>query len=535
MKFDDCKNLNDFEDFYPLRKNLDANAEITRIAPSPTGMPHIGTGMQAILDRALADKNNGIFILRIEDTDQARSVPGAVDAIIEGLNWLKTIPQEGPTTGGEYGPYTQSERLPLYKIACDHLVEKGEAYRCFCSSERLDEVRNLQIKNKKTPMYDQKCRHLTDEEIWKNLDAGQTFVVRMKVPAHEDIVIVDEIRGSITFKSETIDDSVIMKTDGFPTYHLASIVDDHFMRVTTVVRGEEWVPSTPKHILLYRAFGWKAPRFLHTVLLRDAQKRKLSKRSGDTSLNWFRRQGFLSEGFTNFLTRIMWTHPDGSDVYPHADFVNLMQTKNLPSTGPVVDIKLLQFINSHYIHKMTDKERTEAFVAYLEYLIAHKQTVSNTVDPAVEAEECDAETIRKMHDEIVADLDYTYQIMSVKPGRFDRLGDMIFNNTYFYDSTFEYPALEKLQKHADLGRVRGILEKFSAMYEQRPTEIDLIMKEIAKELELQDKQVFMVLRLVLTGFERTPPLPEILPVLGAKRMHRRFSGMIETINKEFHA
>lgn len=532
MKFEDCKNLKDFEELYPVRQNLPENAEVTRIAPSPTGMPHIGTGMQAILDRALADQTKGVFILRIEDTDQARTVPGAVDAIIDGLKWLNMMPDEGPGIGGAYGPYTQSERLPLYHSACDHLVEKNEAYRCFCSSERLDQLREFQIKNKKTPMYDRKCRHLTQDEIQKNLDDGLPFVIRMKVPEKEDITVTDEVRGDIVFKTATIDDSIILKSDGFPTYHLASVVDDHFMRVTTVVRGEEWVPSTPKHLILYKAFGWTAPRFLHTVLLRDFQKRKLSKRSGDTSLNWFRRQGFLTVGFNNFLMRIMWTHPDGKDIYPYSDFVQYMKTKNLPSTGPVADIKLLQFINNAYISGMSDTERAQTFKDYLSYMVARQQTASSTVDPLLEATESSLDIAEKMLAEIEKDFDYTVQIMSIKPGRYDRLGEMIFSNSYFYDSTYFYPTAEQLQKNIALDQVALVTEKFSAAYAERPDDVENIMRTIAKDLGLQDKQVFMTLRLAITGFEKTPPLNEILPILGMQRTQERLAGVAQSMQQD---
>ncbi|PZP39098.1 MAG: glutamate--tRNA ligase [Pseudomonas fluorescens] len=529
MKFEDCKTIADFEKLFPPRTDLPAGAEVTRIAPSPTGMPHIGTGMQAILDRAIADKTGGIFILRIEDTDRARTVPGAVDAIIEGLQWLNTIPNEGPGFGGDYGSYTQSERLPIYAACCDHLLETGHAYRCFCTAERLEEMRALQIKSKKTPMYDRRCRRLSAEEIQANLNAGLPHVVRMKIPTDVDITVQDEVRGPITFHSSTIDDSVIMKSDGYPTYHLAAMVDDHFMRVTTVIRGEEWIPSTPKHTTLYKAFGWETPRFLHTVLLRDSQKRKLSKRSGDTSLNWFRRQGFLSEGFTNFLTRIMWSHPDGTDTYSRADFVKLMNTKDLPSTGPVVDIKLLQFINNHYISKMTDEQRTEAFREYLAFLNARGLTASTTVDPELPSEESDPALITAMLLEIEKDPAYTAKVMSLKPGRYDRLADMIFSNTYFYDTTYAPATREAFAKVGDTTLIRTVLENFTAAFTAAPENVESIMNGLVKEMGVQGKQVFMPLRLAVTGSEKSPPLPEIVPIMGTERVLQRLHHAIQTL------
>ncbi len=524
----DCKTIADLEALFPPRTNLPAGAEVTRIAPSPTGMPHIGTAMQAVLDRAIADKTGGIFILRIEDTDRARTVEGAVDAINNGLKWLGTTPDEGPLHGGAYGPYTQSERLPIYTICCDKLLETGHAYRCFCTPERLEQMRALQTKQKQAPMYDRRCLKLSAEEVQANLDAGMPHVVRMKIPSDQDITITDAVRGEITFHSSTIDDSVIMKADGYPTYHLAAVVDDHFMRTTTVVRGEEWIPSTPKHVLLYKAFGWQAPRFLHTVLLRDMEKRKLSKRSGDTSLNWFRREGFLPQGFTNFLTRIMWAHPEGKDVYPRSEFAALMQPEELPSTGPIVDIKLLQFINNAYINSVTDAERKQLLEDYLTFLSDTAQTASTSVEPDMPSEEIPLDTLRQMLTEIRKDPAYTAQVLSLKPGRYDRLADMILSNLYFFDATFVPASQEAFLKQGDTALVQNVLETFLAKFSATSENPQAIMQEMLAD-GLGKKQLFMTLRLALTGQEKSPPPEEIIPILGTARVTQRVQAALAIV------
>src|SRR5690348_5892776 len=233
--------------------------------------------MQAIINRAMASQNGGVFILRVEDTDQARLVPGAMDEIVSALEWLGTRPDEGPGMGGSYGPYMQSQRLDLYRAAAESLVQNGHAYHCFCSVERLEEVRQQQIARGEKPMYDGQCAGLSAEEVNERLSRGEVSVIRMRVPRDREISFSDVVRGIISFDLNEIDESVLLKSDGFPTYHLASVVDDHFMRITTVVRGEEWISSTPKHVLLFKYFGWPLLRFIHTPLLRDSEKRKLSK------------------------------------------------------------------------------------------------------------------------------------------------------------------------------------------------------------------------------------------------------------------
>src|SRR5271163_2263265 len=272
-----------------------------RIAPSPTGDPHVGTAYIGLINYLYARQRNGKFVLRIEDTDRARFVATSEQEIFNSLRWLGLTWDEGPDVGGPYGPYRQSERSEIYREHCDILLANGTAYRCFCTAEELEAARKQQMAAKLPPRYPGTCSHLSPEQIQAKLDAGTPFVIRMKVPLEGSTTFRDELRGDITFDHNNVDDQVLMKSDGFPTYHLANVVDDHLMHITDVIRAEEWISSTPKHVLLYNAFGWAIPRFWHMPLLRNLDKSKISKRKNPVSLVYYRESGFLPEAMINFL------------------------------------------------------------------------------------------------------------------------------------------------------------------------------------------------------------------------------------------
>lgn len=273
----------------------------TRVAVSPTGYPHIGTIYQALFDYAYARRNNGKFIVRIEDTDRERFVPDAQEKLFAALDWFHLSEDESPRKGGKFAPYVQSERLPIYQKYAEELIEKGHAYYCFCTKERLEEIRQKRQAAKMLLMYDKHCRYLSKEDIEKNLQAGLPKVIRLKVPENQTIIVHDEIRGDISFDSNLIDDQVLLKSDGYPTYHLAVVVDDHLMEVTDVVRGEEWLPSFPKQKLTYDFLGWQIPKFYHTADLRNPDHSKLSKRHGHTNVSWYQNEGYLPEAFLNYI------------------------------------------------------------------------------------------------------------------------------------------------------------------------------------------------------------------------------------------
>lgn len=519
------KTLADIEKLYPPR-NLPAGAEVVRAAPSPTGYPHLGTAMQCVLDRAFASRTGGVFILRIEDTDQSRLIPDAVDAIREGIEWLGTKPNEGEGYGGAYGPYTQSKRLPLYQIAAHHLLERGHAYRCFCTPERLDLMRKNQQQQGLLPGYDGHCRNLSQETIDRKLAEGNSFVIRMKVPKNETVQFDDLIRGPIAFDTATLTDDVLLKSDGFPTYHLAVIVDDHFMRVTTVVRGEEWISSAPKHILLWRYFGWETPKYLHTVLLRDAQKRKLSKRSGDTSIRWFENQGYLPEGFCNFLTRVMWAHPEEKDVYSFDEFIDLMNPRHLQATGPVADFALLGFINGKYISEMTSDKLYSTLCDYFDKLLQIGQGLKLEIYNGEQRDtiEYTHDTLKAFSDAMRRDPAYSQRVFGLEPERLRRLGDVLDQYSFFFQDLYVPPSADILIKTAGSAeKARIVLDRFISTYPASEThdEWESRLRAICDEMGEKPKPVFMTVRLAVSGREKSPPVYDIAQILGADEIKRR--------------
>lgn len=332
-----------------MAKAISRETVRTRIAPSPTGSPHIGTVYQALFNFAWARRNRGNFIVRIEDTDRERFVEGAEGKIFEALDFFFLREDESPRKRGGYGPYRQSERLKIYQKYAEELVEKGGAYYCFCTKERLEELRKKQTEEKKPTMYDKHCLNLSKEEIKEKL--GGVYVVRLKVPENKTISVKDEIRGFINFDSNLIEDSVLVKSDGFPTYHFAVVVDDYLMKITHVLRGEEWLSSFPKHTLIYDYFGWKKPLFYHTPLLRNPDKSKLSKRQGHANVDWYKEEGFLPEAILNFLALLGWTHPEGKDEFSLYEFIDKFDVGEIRTVAPIFDLTKLEWLNGVWIRK----------------------------------------------------------------------------------------------------------------------------------------------------------------------------------------
>lgn len=328
-----------------------------RIAPSPTGDPHVGTAYMAVFNKIYADHGKGKFILRIEDTDQSRSRPEYEHNIYEALHWCGIQWDEGPDIGGPYGPYRQSERLPIYKEQCQKLLESGKAYKCFCTPEELAEIRQVMAKKGGKQGYDRRCRNLSSTEIQDRESKGMPWVARLKVPLAGECVYHDAIKGRLTFPWADIDDQVLMKTDGFPTYHLANVVDDHLMEITHVIRGDEWISSTPKHLLLYDHFGWKPPTFMHMPLLLGTDGKKLSKRRNPTSIFFYRNSGYLPEAFINFLTLMGYSMPGDREIYSFEEIVREFDEKRIGVSGAVFDIQKLDWINQQYIVKNIPQDK----------------------------------------------------------------------------------------------------------------------------------------------------------------------------------
>ena len=328
-----------------------------RIAPSPTGDPHVGTAYIALFNMVFAKANGGKFVLRIEDTDQARSRPQYEQNIFDALNWSGISWDEGPDVGGEFGPYRQSERLDIYKKYVDQLIADGKAYKCFTTPEELAEMREIQRKQGGRGGYDRRHRNLSEEEIQERLDKGQSYVVRMKVPLTGECIFEDAIKGRTTVPWADVDDQVILKSDGFPTYHLANIVDDHLMGITHVIRGDEWMSSTPKHVLLYELFGWEPPQFIHMPLLLGTDGKKLSKRKNPTSIFYYRDSGYLQEAFINFLSLMGYSMPEDREVYSVEELIESFDPSRFGRSGAIFDHKKLDWLNQQYIINKIPQEK----------------------------------------------------------------------------------------------------------------------------------------------------------------------------------
>ncbi|ROR94958.1 glutamyl-tRNA synthetase [Sinobacterium caligoides] len=328
----------------------------TRIAPSPTGEPHVGTAYIALFNQCFAKAHGGEFILRIEDTDQSRSTPESEQAILDSLKWLGLDWAEGPDCGGSKGPYRQSERREIYGDYAQQLVDKGHAFHCFCTSERLDELRAEQTANKQHIGYDGHCKHLSKEDVASRIAAGESHVVRMDIPREGICEVQDMLRGQIDIEWAQIDMQILLKADGMPTYHLANVVDDHLMEITHVIRGEEWINSAPKHILLYQYFGWEMPTLCHLPLLRNTDKSKLSKRKNPTGILYYKEMGYLPEALLNYLGRMGWSMPDEREQFTLAEMQEAFDIKRVSLGGPIFDTEKLNWLNGQWIRDLSDDE-----------------------------------------------------------------------------------------------------------------------------------------------------------------------------------
>jgi len=457
-----------------------------RIAPSPTGDPHVGTAYIALFNKALAVKTGGKFILRIEDTDRARYVEGSERMIFDALRWLGLDYDEGPDVGGPHAPYRQSERSAIYRRAVEDLVAKGRAYPCFCTPERLEQMRKAQMAAKQASGYDGLCRTLDPAEVRAKLAAGATHTIRLAVPHEGETTFEDGLRGKIAFQNREIDDQVLMKSDGLPTYHLANVVDDHEMGVTHVIRAEEWISSTPKHVLLYAAFEWPAPRFIHMPLLRNADKSKISKRKNPTSLIWYRDEGFLPEALLNFLGLMGYSMSDGREVFSLDEFVRDFDLARLSVTGPIFDLKKLDWLNGEWIRRLAPDELAARIVAHTGERYRGREALVRQVVPLVQP-------------------------------RLKRLSEFGPQTALFFTGCPDYPPAELAGKRTP-EEAAQVLERASSILEAAPDwrapALDAACREEAKGSGLKEGDFFMVLRVAVTGSRVSPPLFESMAVLG---------------------
>lgn len=325
----------------------------TRVAPSPTGDPHLGTAYTALFNRAFAHRHEGSFILRLEDTDRERSTSASAQSIQEVLQWLGLTWDEGPGVEGKYGPYIASLRLDIYQEYIQQLIQLGGAFHCFCTKGRLASLRAQQQAQKQTPRYDGKCLSLRPEDVKSRLQQGEPYVIRLRVPDQGTCTIHDELRGQVSFLWKQIDMQVLLKSDGYPTYHFAAPLDDHLMKITHIFRGEEWLSSCPKHQLIFDYFGWKTPKLYHLPLLRNPDQSKISKRKQATSVNFYRRQGYLPQALLNYLALMGWSMPDEREKFSLNEFQSKFDPDRVSTSGPVFDIEKLNWLNGEYIRELS--------------------------------------------------------------------------------------------------------------------------------------------------------------------------------------
>ena len=491
-----------------------------RIAPSPTGDPHVGTAYIGLFNYAFAKHNGGDFILRIEDTDRTRFSGDSEQQIFDAMKWLGLNYDEGPDVGGEAGPYRQSERFSIYKDYAEQLVEKGEAYYCFCTAERLQKLRERQAAMKQAPGYDGHCRNLTKEEVEAKLAVGEPYVIRLKMPYEGETVVNDGLRGEIRFENSKIDDQVLLKSDGFPTYHLANIVDDHLMGITHVIRAEEWISSTPKHIQLYKAFGWDEPKWYHMPLLRNADKTKISKRKNPVSLNYYKEEGYLKEGLLNFLALMGWSFGENKEIFTIDEMIQNFSFDKISLGGPVFDLVKLGWVNNHHMRLKDLDGLTKLAVPYF-----------------VQAGYYENENLP---DEEFAKLK---RIVEITREGSQTLKELPVNAAIYFEDKFELPVIEEgmnkkerksierltssLETETGKKSIQMFIEKINKLNEEiSEDEAKQILHELQDEIGEGPAAVLMPLRAVITGKARGADLYTVIAIIGKERTLARINNIL---------
>lgn len=479
-----------------------------RFAPSPTGFVHIGSLRTALYNYLFAKKMGGTYVLRIEDTDRTRLVDGAIENMLEAMKWAGVEHTEGVMLDennkicqkGDCGPYIQSERLDIYKKYIDILLESGDAYYCFCSKDRLDKVREKQKQAGETPKYDGHCKSLTKEEIQAKIDAGEEYVIRLKLPENHTIKFKDMVKGEMEFNTNDLDDQVLIKTDGFPTYHFAVVVDDHLMEITHIIRGEEWVSSTPKHVYLYDAFGWEIPTFAHLPNILNQEKKKLSKRQGDVAVEDFKQKGYIPQGLVNYVALVGWSPEGNQEIFDMKELEEAFSMDRVSKSGGVFDTEKLNWVNQHYMPEADDDYITEKVVPFL-----------------IEA---------KLIDEDFAKNNYEYlkSMMSVIKKKIQYVKDAVKLAPIFFgdelkvedEKALEFLKLEHMSTLAD-----ALIEKINEAESFDAQSNSKILKAIQKEYKIKGKNLFMGTRILVTGQMQGPEIPDTMEVLGKDRCVKR--------------
>jgi glutamyl-tRNA synthetase len=461
-----------------------------RIAPSPTGDPHVGTAYIALFNYVFARHTGGKFVLRIEDTDRARSTQESEEAILRALHWTGLAWDEGPDIGGPYGTYRQSERVEIYKEHAWELVRKGRAYPCFCTEERLAQLRAEQMKAKQDLGYDSLCRTIPAAEAEARVKAGECHVIRLNVPDEGETVVNDRLRGELRFQNALIDDQVLLKSDGFPTYHLANVVDDHLMKITHVIRAEEWISSTPKHVLLYESFGWDMPEWVHMPLLRNPDGSKISKRKQPVSIDYYRDIGILPEALLNFLALMGWSIGGDREKFSLEEMVAEFSLDKVTLGGPVFDLEKLAWLNGNHIRDLSPQELLERLRAW------------------------------RLNDA------FLLEVIPLVHERMRRLDEFVPATTFYFSGDLDYSGVPELvpkgREPKETAKVLGeVLEIMDASRDLEKDALDAKLRELADGHGWKPRDLFMTLRVAVTGRTVSPPLIESMQVIGREITRRR--------------
>lgn len=463
----------------------------TRFAPSPTGYLHVGGLRTALFNYLFARRHGGRFILRIEDTDQARYVEGATEQLLASLKWAGLQYDEGPDAGGGYGPYVQSQRVEIYRQHAEKLLNSGHAYYCFCTPEELEAMRERQAAQGSTPKYDGTCRRLSQDEVNKKLSANVPRVVRMKMPPDGETVVEDLIRGTISFQNELIDDQILLKSDGFPTYHLANVVDDHLMGITHIIRGEEWLLSVPKHVQLYKSFGWEPPKMAHLSLLLNPDRSKLSKRQGDVAVEDYRDKGYLPQALINFVALLGWNPGTDQEIFTLEELVNAFSLERVNKAGAVFDLAKLNWMNGQYLRQLSEDEAVEFLTPFLQNAGAD-----------------------------VTDAGKTRQIIRAVYQKINRGDEVYAAAAIFYQDTLEInepEALEHLKTPGAKTVLETFLKKVQALERLDMDTFRQAMKEVQQETGIKGQELWKPVRVAITGMISGPELPVVIEIFGKEK------------------
>ncbi|KAG7390354.1 Glutamyl-tRNA synthetase [Phytophthora pseudosyringae] len=501
-----------------------------RYAPSPTGYLHLGGLRTALFNYLFAKSSGGQFILRIEDTDKTRQVEGSLEALVDSLKWCGVEEDEGPNVGGPYGPYIQSQRLPIYQEVAEKLVESGHAYRCFCSSERLHKLRESQTRHGEATMYDRACLGLEEKEVEARAARGEPHTIRLKIPEGKTVV-KDLLRGYVQFDHAGIDDQVLMKSDGYPTYHLANVVDDHAMHISHVIRGEEWLPSTPKHVILYKALGYEPPTWAHLGLLLNEDRSKLSKRQGDVAVEDFRDKGFLPSGLVNFVALLGWNPAGGNnqEIFQMKELMKHFSIDHVNKAGSVVNVDRLRWINSRHVRALFAEE-----TAADEHKLAVANDVLSMISSTLEeggVSSAPADLVDKFG------VDYVWRAMDLMKVRYEAIHNMervsalpefgplcipFFTNPDLNSSVAQDMKAKYIDESTpDL--VADVCANLSNLSDEEFTadHITKSIKAVAKSRKLGLKKVLMPIRYYLTGMDVGAGLGDTIELLGRETILRR--------------